>query len=112
MTVDPRISEAEEGPVAVGHALAWWEPGDGADEGLGEREERLLAAVNFGSSPVRLRVPAGVPTGATLVMSTDPDRAVGEADLDRFVLLASEAVLLLVPAGAAGDGAVGAADGA
>ena len=30
-------------------------------------------------------------------MSTDPDRAVGDADLRRFVLLPSEAVLLLVP---------------
>ncbi|HWT22671.1 MAG TPA: hypothetical protein VN213_04120 [Solirubrobacteraceae bacterium] len=100
----------------MGHALAWWEV-DGANNGLGAEAERLLAAVNFGTVPVELRLPAEMPTGATLVMSTDPDRARGEADLGRFVLLASEAVLLLMPArprSESADGAharLGSADG-
>lgn len=74
--------------------------GDGtpdADGGL----EGLLAAVNFTAEPMTLRLPDGLPPRATLVMSTDPDRVTGDADLRRFVLLPSEAVLLL-PVGDAG----------
>jgi hypothetical protein len=48
-----------------------------------------------------LRLPDGLSPRATLVMSTDPDRVTGDADLRRFVLLPSEAVLLL-PVGDAG----------
>ena len=68
--------------------------GDGAADARGAREG-LLAAVNFTAEPMTLRLPDGLPPWATLVMSTDPDRVTGDADLRRFVLLPSEAVLLL-----------------
>jgi alpha-glucosidase len=51
------------------------------------RGERFLAAVNFAAQPSEIALPAG----ATLVLSTDPDRAPGEAP---SALGPSEAVLL------------------
>jgi hypothetical protein len=87
------------------------EPDHGTVE-VGGAREGLLAAVNFTAEPMTLRLPDGLPPWATLVMSTDPDRVTGAADLRRFVLLPSEAVLLL-PVGDAGARARAAArDGA
>ncbi|HZD02661.1 MAG TPA: alpha-amylase family glycosyl hydrolase [Actinomycetes bacterium] len=64
--------------------LAWLRE----DEG-----ERLLAAVNFAAVLAPLRLPAELPRRATLLISTDPDRADG-VDLNGFALGPSEAVLL------------------
>ena len=66
--------------------LAWLRE----DEG-----DRLLAAVNFAVVPSRLAVRRELRADrATLVLSTDPDRAEGEVDVDRLTLGPSEAVLL------------------
>jgi alpha-glucosidase len=66
--------------------LAWLRE----DEG-----ERLLAAVNFAVVPSRLAVRRELRADrATLVLSTDPDRAEGEVDVDPLTLGPSEAVLL------------------
>jgi hypothetical protein len=52
--------------------------------------------MNFATVPVPLRLSAGLPRRAILLLSTDPDRADGDVDLDGFTLGSSEAVLLLV----------------
>jgi hypothetical protein len=57
--------------------------------------DRLLAAVNFGTVPVPCACPPGCHGGRSW-LSTDPDRADGDMDLDGFTLESSEAVLLLV----------------
>src|SRR4051812_28713050 len=112
----PHPSTSTIGPVTVPLALALVEPtawrliadathaADGASahghDGVaasGPAAGRIVAAVNFTAEPLTLGVPDGQPERATLVMSTDPDRAVGDADLRRFVLLPNEAVLLLMP---------------
>jgi alpha-glucosidase len=62
--------------------LAWVRDGDG---------QRLVVAVNFSTAPVPL---GAVGRGATLVLSSDPDRAEGEADGEALVLGPSEAVVL------------------
>jgi alpha-glucosidase len=65
--------------------LAWLREGDG---------DRLLAAINFDAAPAPLPVPAGLPSRATLLVSTDPDRAGADVDLAGFTLGPSEAVLV------------------
>jgi alpha-glucosidase len=67
--------------------LAWLREGDG---------DRLLAAVNFATGPVPLRLDPDLdlPRRAALEVSTDPDRADGDVDLHGFALQASEGVLL------------------
>jgi hypothetical protein len=57
--------------------------------------DRLLAAVNFGAVPVPCACPPGCHGGRSW-LSTDPDRADGDVDLDGFTLGSSEAVLLLL----------------
>jgi alpha-glucosidase len=57
-----------------------WERGDG----------ELLVAVNFAAEPR----PLGLTGGATLVLSSDPDRAEGEVALGDLVLAPGEGVLL------------------
>jgi alpha-glucosidase len=61
--------------------LAWVREGDG---------EELLVAINFSTRPVPL--PAG--DGATLVLSSDPDRPDGGAAPGALVLAPGEAVVL------------------
>jgi alpha-glucosidase len=65
--------------------VAWVREGEG---------DRLVAAVNFAAVPVAFDVPADVAERATLVLSTDPDRAEGEVVAGRLELGAGEAVLL------------------
>jgi Domain of unknown function (DUF4062) len=77
---------AQRSLEAGADVLAWLRE-DGGD--------RLLAAMNFATVPVPLRLPAGLPRRAILLLSTDPDRADGDVDLDGFTLGSSEAVLLL-----------------
>jgi alpha-glucosidase len=67
--------------------LAWMRELDG---------DRLLAAVNFAARPTPFELPAGLPARAPLVLSTDPDRAGGDADLGGLVLGPGEGVLLRV----------------
>jgi hypothetical protein len=64
--------------------LAWLREDEGA---------RLLAAVNFAAVLAPLRLPAEPPR-TTLLISTDPERADGDVDLNGFMLGPSEAVLL------------------
>jgi alpha-glucosidase len=64
--------------------LAWRREDKGA---------RLLAAVNFAAVLAPLRLPAE-PRRTTLLISTDPERADGDVDLNGFMLGPSEAVLL------------------
>jgi hypothetical protein len=90
---------AHDGVDYAGTAIAARDGRNGGD-GTGPAG-RIVAAVNFTSDPMTLGLPDGQPERATLMMSTDPDRAVGDADLRRFVLLPSEAVLLLMPVVAA-----------
>jgi alpha-glucosidase len=59
-----------------------------------DEDDRLLAAVNFATRGVRLRLPSGLPGRANLLVSTDPDRAAGDVGLGDFRLGPSEAVLL------------------
>jgi alpha-glucosidase len=65
--------------------LAWLREDEGA---------RLLAAVNFAAVLAPLRLPAEPPRRTTLLISTDPERADGDVDLNGFMLGPSEAVLL------------------
>ena len=122
MSLESRAGEVEDrsvsAPVAVpvASAIAWWDiPRDGLPDELHDgrrasdprrdghpRAEATLAAVNFAEVPTRL--PPELPRHATVLMSTDPDRASGEADLERFILLPGEAVLLLMQDGRRGPG--------
>ena len=65
--------------------LAWLREGD---------DDRVLAAVNFASVAVPLRLPADLARTAILLLSTAPGRAEAEVDLTAFRLGPSEAVLL------------------
>jgi alpha-glucosidase len=65
--------------------LAWLREGDG---------ERVLAAVNFATVAVPLRLDAELPRRARIALSTDPDRADGEVDLHDVTLGPSEGILL------------------
>jgi alpha-glucosidase len=65
--------------------LAWLREGGG---------DRLLAAVNFATTPVRFRPRAEPPSRAALVISTDPDRSDGEVSLSGLELRPSEGLLL------------------
>src|SRR4029453_20994 len=65
--------------------LAWLRE----DEGAG-----LLAGVNFAAVLAPLRLPAELPRRTILLISTDPERADGDVDLNGFMLGPSEAVLL------------------
>src|SRR5918992_273889 len=64
--------------------LAWLREGDG---------ERVLAAVNFATVAVPLRLDAELPRRARIALSTDPDRADGEVDLHDVALGPSEGIL-------------------
>jgi len=55
--------------------------------------------MNFATVPVPLRPLTELPRRATLVLSTDPDRADGDVDPNGFVLGSSEAVLLRLQEG-------------
>jgi alpha-glucosidase len=65
--------------------LAWLREGD---------SDRLLAAVNFMVTPAPLDLTAELPSRATLIVSTDPDRACGDVDLNAFTLQPSEGIIL------------------
>ncbi len=65
--------------------LAWVRDGDG---------ERLLVAVNFSPAPRALRVSGAVGADATVVLSSDPDRAEGAVEAGALVLRPSEALVL------------------
>jgi len=58
--------------------------------------QRLLIAANFGTTPLKLSPLPDLARRATLVTSTDPNRASGEADLEEVLLLAREAIVLVV----------------
>jgi hypothetical protein len=73
-----------------GRLVACWD--------IADHPVRLLTATNFARAAARLRLPAALPRRARLLFSTDPDRAGGDADLERFVVLPGEAVLLLLDA--------------
>jgi alpha-glucosidase len=76
-----------------GDVLAWVrEAGD----------ERLLAAVNFATSPAPLEVSGAGAGGAVLAVSSDPDRAGAEVRLDDVTLAPCEGVLLRLEGGAPG----------
>jgi alpha-glucosidase len=70
---------------AGSEVLAWLREGDG---------DRLLAAVNFASVRVPLKLPGELPGRAALLLSSDPDRAEGDVELGGFQLAPSEAVIL------------------
>jgi alpha-glucosidase len=65
--------------------LAWLREGE---------SDRLLAAVNFATEPVPLRLALDLAPNATLVVSTDSDRTEDSVDHHRFTLGPSEGVLL------------------
>jgi alpha-glucosidase len=71
---------------------------DGGDDLLAwvreEDGDRLLAVLNFAAAPVPVDLAADLPETATLLVSTDPDREGGAADLGGLVLAAGEGVLL------------------
>jgi alpha-glucosidase len=86
----PALQGGAQRTVEAGSDIfAWLREGEG---------DRLLAAMNFATTPAPLRPLTKLPRPATLVVSTDPDR--GDSDLDSdvdpndFVLRSSEAVLL------------------
>jgi alpha-glucosidase len=82
----PALQSGAQRTVEAGSdVFAWLREGDG---------ERLLAVMNFATDPVPFRPLDELPRRATLVLSTDPDRADGEVDPNGFVLGPSEAVLL------------------
>jgi hypothetical protein len=56
--------------------------------------DRLLAAVNFASVRVLLKLPGELPGRAALLLSSDPDQAEGDVQLGGFQLGPSEAVIL------------------
>ncbi len=60
----------------------------------GGPEDPLLAAVNFTSEAVALRLGDVLPARAALLLSTDPDRASGEVEPAGLVLGPAEGVLL------------------
>jgi alpha-glucosidase len=70
---------------AATDVLAWLREGDG---------DRLLAAVNFATTASPLAPREELPSPATLVLSTDPARPVGEVQPADLELAPSEAVLL------------------
>jgi alpha-glucosidase len=59
-------------------------------------EDRLLAAVNFATRPVALRLATALPRQASLLVSSDPDREEGAVDPAGLVLAPAESVLLRV----------------
>ena len=65
--------------------LAWLREGE---------SDRVLAAVNFATEPVPLRLALDLAPNATLVVSTDSDRTEDSVDHHRFTLGPSEGVLL------------------
>ena len=71
---------------------------DGGDDLLAwvreEDGDRLLAVLNFATTPVPVEPVADLPGAATLLLSTDPDREDGAVDLGGLVLAAGEGVLL------------------
>jgi alpha-glucosidase len=70
---------------AAPDVLTWLREGDG---------DRLLAAVNFATAAVPLALREELARNATLVLSTDPDRADGDLRPGELELAPSEAVLL------------------
>ncbi|HZA81996.1 MAG TPA: alpha-amylase, partial [Actinomycetes bacterium] len=56
--------------------------------------QRVLAAVNFATVAVPLRLGAELPRRARTAISTDPDRAETEVDLHDLTLGPSEGVIL------------------
>jgi alpha-glucosidase len=62
-----------------------------------EGGERLLAAVNFAATPIRLAFAEPPAATATIIISTDPDREDGEVSVDGLELAAGEGVLLRLP---------------
>jgi len=75
---EPALQTGTQQGIDIGRDVLAW-----------TRDDRLLAAVNFAAEPV----PVALPDEATLVLSTDPDRAPGGAP---HALGPSEAVLLRV----------------
>ena len=67
--------------------FAWLREGD---------DDRLFAAVNFATTPAALSPPAELPQGATLLLSSDADRADGDIDLSGFALGPSEGIILRI----------------
>ena len=85
----PALRVGDQRTVEAGsEVFAWVRECDG---------ERLLAAVNFAGVQVPLRLRTALPSSATLLLSTDIDRAQGDVDLADLVLGPNEAVLLRLP---------------
>jgi alpha-glucosidase len=78
---------AQQSLDAGADMLAWLREGDG---------ERWLAAINFATTSVPLRLGAELPRRARLAVSSDPDRLSDEVNLSSLTLEPSEGILVRV----------------
>jgi alpha-glucosidase len=84
----PALQTGEQRSVQAGDdVLGWLREADG---------ERILALVNFAAEETRPELPAELRVPASLVVSSDPDRAGDELDLGALRLGPGEALLLRV----------------
>jgi alpha-glucosidase len=82
----PTLQTGSQVPVDAGPDVLAWIREDGRG--------RLLAAVNFASTPVPLRIADGDASRARVLLSSEPDRPGGETDLAELTLAGTEALLL------------------
>jgi alpha-glucosidase len=61
-----------------------------------DQGDRMLAAVNFADRAAALQPTSELPRKATLLISSDPERAAGELDLTALRLAPNEAVILRI----------------
>jgi alpha-glucosidase len=82
----PALQTGAQRAVDAGRDVLAWVREDG--------EERLLAAVSFAGAATALEPPRDLPPTGALVISTDPDRELGDVRLDGLELAAGEGVLV------------------
>ncbi len=99
MSPEPVTVPAPHGAMTVAGAPAgelWMPP---LDAPCADAADRLVTLANRNAAHVTVQLPGDAVDRAELVTSTDPDRAAGAVDPERFILLPGEVVVLLVGSG-------------